>query len=142
MTPFWRRHNVKTDHARDPAKLPWPVVAADVFVIVLLLVAIATAFAGGWLIRLGPIRVSMRTPWRALALALLVFGFRYRLVPKPPTFHRLWAELRKPLPLEEQQLFGPRGRRTWPGRIGYAAVLVVSFTALVIALITKKPPPT
>jgi hypothetical protein len=134
MTPFWRRHNVKTDHAPDPAKLPWPAVAADVLVMVLLLVSAATSVAGGWLIRLGLWRLSMRTPWRGVALAVVIAGFRYWLVPRPPHFPRLWAQLRTPLPLDEQQLFGPRGRRTWPGRIGYATVLVVSFTALVVAL--------
>jgi hypothetical protein len=134
MTLFSRRHNVRTDQASDPAKLPWPAVAADVFVIVLLLVATATGVVGGWLIRLGLFRLSMRTPWRGIALAVVIAGIRYWLVPRPPHFPRLWAQLREPLPLDEQQLFGAGGRRAWPGRIGYAAVLVVSFTALVVAL--------
>jgi hypothetical protein len=134
MTPFWRRHNIQTDQARDPVRLPWPAVAADVFVIVLLLVSVATGVAGGWLIRMGPFRLSMRTPWRGIVLAAVIAALRYWCVPRPPHFARLRAELRERLPLDEQQLFGPDCRRSWGGRIGYASALVVSFTALVVAL--------
>lgn len=90
--------------------------------------------AGGWLIRVGPFSLSMWTPWRALVLALVIAGIRYWIVPRPPNFSRLAARVREPLPLDEQQLFGPGHRRTWGGRIRYATALLASFTLLVVAL--------
>jgi hypothetical protein len=128
------RQTFEPEPPDSPKQLPWPAIVADVIVLLLLLAARAIFVTGGWVLRAGPLRLSLRSPWRALALALLVAAVRYYLVRRPPQLPHRWPGARDPLPLDEQELFGSGDRGTWPRRIGYFAALLAGFTVLVAAM--------
>jgi hypothetical protein len=114
--------------------LPRPAVVADVIVLLLLLAARAIFVTGGWVLRVGPVRLSLRSPWRALALALLIAAVRGYFVRRPPQLPHLWPGARDPLPFDEAQLFGAAECPSWPRRIGYAIALFAGFSVLVVAM--------
>jgi hypothetical protein len=118
----------------NPTALPWPAVIADLSVLVLLLAARAIAVTGGWLLRIGPVRLSTRSPWRAVAAALLVAAIRYYFVRRPPQLPHLWHGARDLLPLDEQRLFQAPAGRSWRQRVGTGVALAAGFTALVLVM--------
>jgi hypothetical protein len=118
----------------NPTALPWPAVVADLSVLVLLLAARAIAVTGGWLLRIGPLRLSMRSAWRAVAAALLVAAIRYYFLRRPPQLPHQWHGARDPLPLDEQQLFEAPAGRSWRQRAGTGLALVAGFTAVVLVM--------
>lgn len=118
----------------NPERAHWPAVAAEAVALALLLVAAVVLAHGGWLFRLGPFRLSIRSAWRPLALALGVVAGRCWLQPRRPALPRLVARLVGPLADDELRLFGPRVGRPWTRSLGHAAVLVLGYTLLVVAL--------
>jgi hypothetical protein len=96
-------------------------------------------------VRIFGVRVSMRTPWRPYFWGVVMLLARDWLVRQPPSFvawvstpfrrttlARLVTEAKEPLPLEERELFAEP--MPWPRRIGRLALLLLGFSALVIAL--------
>ena len=64
-------------HVHDrPSVLPWWVRALDVLFLVLVLVALSVALFGGFRVRLEDWRLSVLSPWRPLAAALIVAVLR------------------------------------------------------------------
>jgi hypothetical protein len=115
--------------------LPWPAVAADLTVVLLLFAARTIAITGGWVLRIGALRISVRSPWRTVAVALLIAGVRFFLVRRPPQLPHRWRGARDPLPLDEARLFdSPADRPARSKRIGRTAALTLAFTLLVVAM--------
>jgi hypothetical protein len=96
-------------------------------------------------VRIFGIRISMRTPWRPYFWGVVLLLARDWLVRQPPSFvawasapfrratlARLATEARAPLPLEERALFVQP--MPWSRRIGRLALLLLGFSALVVAL--------
>jgi hypothetical protein len=130
--PSSARRDPETKSPRDPQKLPWQAVAADVAVLVLLVLATTILITGGWAWRFGPLRLSLRSSSRPFLLVLLIVLVRYSLVPRaylPP-----WVGLHDPLALEEHNLFASPGPRPWRRRIVTAAALVLGLSVLVLAM--------
>jgi hypothetical protein len=118
---------------------PGLALAADVLAVVFLAAGFASLFINDLTLRIVGLRISMRTPWRPFALAVLVLVIRNILAPRPPSF--AWAaapfrrfsfarfaqEARDPLQLDESALFR---RTSWRE----LALLMLGFSALVAAL--------
>lgn len=78
--------------ADPPAWIPW----ADLLVVVLTALAAAVAITGGLRERLpGGTLVSLRSPWRLVAAALVVLALRHAWVPRPPLHARAADGLRR-----------------------------------------------
>jgi hypothetical protein len=118
----------------DLTRLPRTAVIADLVVVLLLLAGRAIAVTGGTVIWLGSLRVSLRSPWRIVALAIVVAAVRFWVVRRPPQLPHMWPGTRDALPLDEESLFEPRDRITWRRRTVVAVSLVAGFTGLVVAL--------
>lgn len=120
--------------AANQEKVHWPALAAEVVALLLLLAAGALLVTGGWVIWIGPFRLSIRSAWWPLALALMVVAGRYWLPPGRPVLPTLLARLVGPLAHDEQRLFAPLDRRPWTRRIACLALLILGYTLLVVAL--------
>jgi hypothetical protein len=110
-------------------------VAADVVAAVLFGVAVIVFSLGGGAISIGDLRLlSIRTPVRPFLLAMAVTAVRYWFVRQPPVVVSRLLRPRPPLPLEELQLFGPRGASAWE-RAG-EFLLVTAGCAVFVAIAT------
>jgi hypothetical protein len=108
--------------------LPRLARAADILATVLLLLAVIAVCTSGIDLRIGFLRLSIRSAWRPFLLALVILGIRHWFVPKPATFEWLSRRAGGPLPIEESRLFGES--KTWPQRIGGLTLLVLGFSVL------------
>jgi hypothetical protein len=128
------RQTFETEPSDNPKTLPWPAVVADLSILLLLCAARAIAIAGGGVLRMGAVRLSMRSPWRVVAAAAIVAAVRYYFVRQAPQLPHRWRGARAVLPLDEAQLFEAQDRRSWRRRLGSAAALLIGFTLLVAVM--------
>src|SRR5262245_31579694 len=127
----------------DSKRPPLLALAADLAALLLLAAGAVALLTPDLVIRIAGVRVSLRTPWRPFAFALVVLIVRNLLVRRPASFAwaarpfrkitwtRVKAAAAAPLLLEEHNLFEPTSR---PARLRLIAALVVGFSALTAAL--------
>jgi len=124
-----------------PGKLPLLAIAADVLAALLALAGTLAIFSRGVGWQVGSLRLAIHSAWRPYLWATIVLLLRNWLVPHPPalawllkgtSLAWLFKGVRDPLPLDEQRLF--EEPVAWPRRIGEIALLLLAFSALVVAL--------
>jgi hypothetical protein len=128
------RQTFETEPSDKLKPLPWPAAVADLSVVLLLCAARAIAITGGGVLRIGAVRLSMRSPWRMVVAALIVAAVRYYFVRQRPQLPHRWRGAREVLPLDEEQLFEAPGGGARRRRIGRATALVLGFTLLVLIM--------
>jgi hypothetical protein len=106
--------------------------AADIAAAILAIVGTIAMSSSGMDFQFGFIHLAIHSAWRPYLWALIVFSIRNWLVPNPATFNFLTRRVRGPLPFDERNLFGESSG--WRQRIRGAALLVLGFSALAIAL--------
>jgi hypothetical protein len=116
----------------NPRSVPRLARAADILAAVLFAIGTIALLTDGLELRLGLLRLSMRSAWRPYLWALLLLVIRNWIVPSPGTLDWLARRARAPLPFDERDLFG-EGLR-WPQRCRRLAVLVLAFSALTAAV--------
>ncbi len=131
-----RRHDAEVP-ARSSSRLPPWTQAADALVIALLVFAVGLALYGGSVIHLGSLRVSVRSAWRPVFWAAVLFAVRHHFVRHQPLHERigrrLGAILHAPEPQYPDVVFGGGTPRISGGR-GRAVFLGVGIVLLYAAL--------
>jgi hypothetical protein len=112
--------------------LPRSVRAADLLTGLLLIAAMGIVLVGGWIFWLGPLRVTVRSPFRIVLWALGVMIVRHYYYPRPPIYQRLFSAEAAERGFEEGGFTTPQA--TPARRAAGAALLVAGFSALVVAL--------
>src|SRR6476619_2130524 len=79
--------------ARSSSRLPPWTQAADALVIALLVFAVGLALYGGSVIHLGSLRVSVRSVWRPVFWAAVLFAVRHYFVRHQPLHERIGRRL-------------------------------------------------
>ena len=102
--------------------------AADILAAVFVVIGTIAICTSGIDLRIGFLRLSIRSAWRPYLWALVILGIRHWFVPRPTTLERLTRRA----PRDESGLFGES--RTWPQRIGRLALVVLGFSVLTAAL--------
>jgi hypothetical protein len=117
---------------KTPRPLPRLARAADILAAVFVVIGTIAMVSSGMEVQIGFVHLSMRSAWRPYLWALILLGLRNWFVPEPATLDFLARRARGPLPFDERSLFGES--LTWRQRIGTLALLVLGFSALVVAL--------